>query len=45
MQPLRYNARRTLINPDFFVFGDPGQNWSRYLRSDSPSPPHALRTL
>ena len=31
MRPLRYNARPTLLNPDFFVFGDPGQDWSRYL--------------
>jgi 3'(2'), 5'-bisphosphate nucleotidase len=31
MRPLRYNARPTLINPDFFVFGDPNHDWSRYL--------------
>lgn len=32
-QPLRYNARPTLINPDFFVFGDPTIDWSRFLPS------------
>jgi 3'(2'), 5'-bisphosphate nucleotidase len=31
MQPLRYNARPTLINPDFFAFGDPSHDWSQYL--------------
>lgn len=31
MQPLRYNARPTLINPDFFVCGDCHQDWPRYL--------------
>jgi 3'(2'), 5'-bisphosphate nucleotidase len=33
-RPLRYNARPILINPDFFAFGDPTRDWSRYL------PPH-----
>lgn len=33
-RPLRYNARPVLINPDFFAFGDPTRDWSRYL------PPH-----
>lgn len=36
MQPLRYNARPTLINPDFFVFGDPGRDWSQYLPRRKP---------
>lgn len=31
MQPLRYNTRPTLINPDFLVFGDPRHDWSQYL--------------
>ncbi len=31
MQPLRYNARSSLLNPDFFVFGDPNHDWSQYL--------------
>jgi 3'(2'), 5'-bisphosphate nucleotidase len=31
MQPLRYNARPTLVNPDFFVFGDCSHDWSQYL--------------
>ncbi len=35
MQPLLYNARPTLINPDFFVAGDPHHNWSHYLQFDS----------
>lgn len=36
MQPLRYNARDTLINPDFFVFGDPTRDWSQYLPDRKP---------
>jgi 3'(2'), 5'-bisphosphate nucleotidase len=31
MRPLRYNTKESLLNPDFFVSGDPAQNWSRYL--------------
>lgn len=31
LQPLRYNARPTLINPDFFVFGDASHDWSQYI--------------
>lgn len=31
MQPLRYNTRPHLINPDFFVFGDRTHDWSQYL--------------
>lgn len=31
MHPLRYNARPTLVNPDFFVFGDRSRDWSQYL--------------
>ncbi len=30
-RPLRYNARPILINPDFFAFGDPTRDWSRYM--------------
>lgn len=30
-QPLRYNARPSLINPDFFAFGDPTRDWASYL--------------
>ncbi len=30
-QPLRYNARATLTNPDFLVFGDASHDWSQYL--------------
>lgn len=36
MRPLRYNARPTLINPDFFAFGDPGRDWSQYLPRRKP---------
>ena len=36
MQPLRYNARPTLINPDFFAFGDPNKDWSQYLPRRKP---------
>ncbi len=36
MRPLRYNARPTLINPDFFAFGDPSRDWSRYLPRRKP---------
>ncbi len=36
MHPLRYNARPTLINPDFFAFGDERQDWSLYLPRRKP---------
>lgn len=31
MEPLRYNTKRSLLNPHFFVSGDPSRNWSRFL--------------
>jgi 3'(2'), 5'-bisphosphate nucleotidase len=31
MQPLRYNTKESLLNPDFFVFGDLEEDWSKYL--------------
>lgn len=31
MRPLRYNTKESLLNPDFFVSGDPSFDWSRYL--------------
>ena len=31
MQPLRYNTKDSLLNPEFFVFGDKSINWSKYL--------------
>lgn len=34
--PLRYNARPTLGNPDFFAFGDPRHDWTRYLPRRKP---------
>jgi 3'(2'), 5'-bisphosphate nucleotidase len=36
MRPLRYNARPGLMNPDFFVFGDPDHDWSHYLPKRNP---------
>jgi len=31
MQPLRYNTKDSLLNPEFFAFGDPFHDWSQYL--------------
>ncbi|MDH5764663.1 MAG: 3'(2'),5'-bisphosphate nucleotidase CysQ [Gammaproteobacteria bacterium] len=31
MTPLRYNTKDSLLNPEFFVFGDNSVNWSDYL--------------
>ncbi len=31
MQPLRYNSKDSLLNPNFFVFGNLDEDWSRYL--------------
>ncbi len=31
MQPLRYNNKESLLNPDFFVFGNLDEDWSKYL--------------
>ncbi len=31
MRPLRYNARESLLNPHFFVFGETDVDWSRFL--------------
>ena len=33
MRPLRYNTKESLLNPEFFVSGDPAHDWSRYLPS------------
>jgi 3'(2'), 5'-bisphosphate nucleotidase len=30
-QPLRYNTKDSLLNPEFFVYGDPSHDWSKYL--------------
>ena len=32
MQPLRYNTKESLLNPEFFVFGANSRDWSKYLR-------------
>lgn len=32
MRPLRYNQQESLLNPDFFVFGDASRDWSQYLQ-------------
>lgn len=31
MKPMRYNTKKSLLNPHFFVFGDPEVDWSQYL--------------
>lgn len=31
MQPLLYNTKESLLNPNFFVFGDRSRNWDEYL--------------
>jgi len=31
MQPMSYNTKDSLLNPEFFVFGDPSHDWSQYL--------------
>lgn len=31
MQPLRYNTKDSLLNPEFFAFGDRAEDWSRFL--------------
>ena len=31
MQPLCYNTKDSLLNPHFFVFGDCGVDWSKFL--------------
>jgi len=31
MQPLRYNSKESLLNPNFFVFGNLDEDWSKFL--------------
>ncbi|MBI5450303.1 MAG: 3'(2'),5'-bisphosphate nucleotidase CysQ [Gammaproteobacteria bacterium] len=31
LQPLRYNTKESLLNPEFLVIGDPRHDWRRYL--------------
>jgi len=31
MRPMRYNTKDSLLNPEFFVFGDNSRNWQKYL--------------
>ncbi len=31
MQPLRYNEKKSLLNPHFLVIGDTHYNWAKYL--------------
>ena len=33
MRPLRYNTKESLLNPHFFVSGDPDADWSFYLET------------
>jgi 3'(2'), 5'-bisphosphate nucleotidase len=32
MQPLRYNQKESLINPNFIVAADPSQHWQNLLK-------------
>ncbi|MEM9302276.1 MAG: 3'(2'),5'-bisphosphate nucleotidase CysQ [Pseudomonadota bacterium] len=34
MERLAYNTKDSLLNPEFFVFGDDARDWSAYLDSD-----------
>lgn len=34
LNPLRYNTKRSLLNPHFLVFGDTSRDWRQYLPSD-----------
>ena len=31
MQPMRYNTKRSLLNPHFLVIGDPQFDWAQYF--------------
>jgi 3'(2'), 5'-bisphosphate nucleotidase len=31
MQPMRYNTKRSLLNPYFLVIGDTEFNWAQYF--------------
>ena len=31
MKPMRYNTKDSLLNPEFFVFGDNSVDWKKYL--------------
>lgn len=33
MNTLRYNSKESLLNPEFFVFGDDSVDWSQYLQT------------
>lgn len=33
LQPLRYNTKESLVNPEFLVYGDDSRDWSRYVPS------------
>src|SRR5690606_29800687 len=37
-QPLRYNTRASLLNPDFLALGDPGLPWQDWMQGLPPSP-------
>jgi 3'(2'), 5'-bisphosphate nucleotidase len=34
MERLPYNTKKSLLNPEFFVFGDASGDWSAYLDTD-----------
>jgi len=31
LNPLRYNTKDSLLNPEFLVYGDADQNWPQYI--------------
>ena len=35
LQPLRYNAKASLTNPPFLVFGDASEDWRKYVSPDT----------
>lgn len=38
MQKLRYNTKESLLNPSFFVFGQGGVDWSRFIQEGPAGP-------
>jgi 3'(2'), 5'-bisphosphate nucleotidase len=33
-QPVLYNSKEDILNPEFLVFGDRSRNWTKYLNED-----------
>lgn len=42
LEPLRYNQKESLLNPDFLVFGDDSRDWSAYLEEKNEN--HEMNT-